>query len=146
MERARLLAKGLDTALAIIDKRRSPPNVAHVVHVIGEVENRHCIIAGDMVETAGTRTKAADALKEKRAKSVRACFIHALLSGPAVEHIKRSCIEELEITNSIALSKEKLEALPCITRLSIGTLMAETISRVHREESVSTRFGTMSHG
>lgn len=146
MERARLLAKGLDSALAIIDKRRSAPNVAHVLHVIGEVENRHCIIVDDMVDTAGTLTKAAEALKDKGAKSVRACCIHAVLSGPAVERIQKSCIEELVITNSIALSKEKKEALPCITRLSVGTLMAETISRVHREESVSTLFGTMSHG
>lgn len=142
MERARLLAKFLDAALAIIDKRRSAPNVAHVVHVIGEVQDRDCIIVDDMVDTAGTLTKAADALKENGARSVRACCIHAVLSGPAVERIQNSCIEELVITNSIELSDEIAEALPCITRLSVGTLMAETISRVHREESVSTLFGT----
>lgn len=141
MERARLLAKGLDSALAIIDKRRSGPNVAHVMHVIGEVEGKDCVILDDMVDTAGTLTKAAFALKENKARSVRACCIHAVLSGPAVDRIKDSCIEELVITNSITLDKEKLNALPCITRLSVGTLMAETIRRVHREESVSTLFG-----
>eukprot|EP00177_Eucheuma_denticulatum_P002937 GFKZ01005279.1.p1 GENE.GFKZ01005279.1~~GFKZ01005279.1.p1 ORF type:complete len:371 (+),score=57.43 GFKZ01005279.1:337-1449(+) len=142
MERARLLAKGLDAALAIIDKRRSAPNVAHVLHVIGEVEGRDCVIVDDMVDTAGTLTKAAEALKNNGAKSVRACCIHAVLSGPAVDRIKNSCIEELVITNSIRLSKEVEQALPCITKISVGRLMAETISRVHREESVSTLFGT----
>lgn len=142
MERARLLAKFLDAALAIIDKRRSAPNVAHVLHVIGEVQDRDCIIVDDMVDTAGTLTKAAVALKENGAKSVRACCIHAVLSGPAVERIQNSCIEELVVTNSIELKQEVYESLSCITRLSVGTLMAETISRVHREESVSTLFGT----
>lgn len=141
MERARLLAKGLDASLAIIDKRRSAPNVAHVMHVIGDVEDRDCVIVDDMVDTAGTLTKAAEALKCNRARSVRACCIHAVLSGPAVERIKKSCIEELVITNSIALDTDKEFALPCITRISIGGLMAETISRVHREESVSSLFG-----
>lgn len=143
MERARALAKFLDAALAIIDKRRSAPNVAHVMHVIGEVQNRDCIIVDDMVDTAGTLTKAAEALKDNGARSVRACCIHAVLSGPAVERINNSCIEELVITNSIELSEEKSAAMPCITRLSVGPLMAETISRVHREESVSTLFGTV---
>lgn len=141
MERARLLAKGLNAALAIIDKRRSAPNVAHVLHVIGDVKDRDCIILDDMVDTAGTLTKAADALKENGAKTVRACCIHAVLSGPAVERINNSCIEELVVTNSIELDEEKEQALPCLTRLSVGSLMAETISRVHREESVSTLFG-----
>lgn len=141
MERARLLAKGLDAALAIIDKRRSAPNVAHVLHVIGEVADRDCVIVDDMVDTAGTLTKAADALKKNGAKSVRACCIHAVLSGPAVDRINASCIEELVITNSIRLPEKVENSLSIITKLSVGTLMAETISRVHREESVSTLFG-----
>lgn len=144
MERARLLAKRLDAALAIIDKRRSAPNVAHVLHVIGEVRHKDCIIVDDMVDTAGTLTKAADALKTNGARSIRACCIHAVLSGPAVDRIQQSCIEELVITNSIALPEHKVRALPCITRISVGTLMAETICRVHREESVSTLFGASS--
>lgn len=144
MERARLLAKKLDAALAIIDKRRTAPNVAHVMHVIGEVEGRDCIIVDDMVDTAGTLTKAAEALKQNGAKSVRACCIHAILSGPAVQRINDSCIEELVITNSVAHPENMEKKIPCIKKLSVGTLMAETISRVHREESVSTLFGTHS--
>lgn len=141
MERARLLAKKLNAALAIIDKRRTAPNVAHVLHVIGDVQDRDCIIVDDMVDTAGTLTKAAEALKENGARSVRACCIHAVLSGPAVQRINDSCIEELVITNSIHQSEDMMKALPCMKRLSVAKLMAETISRVHREESVSTLFG-----
>lgn len=142
MERARALAKRLDASLAIIDKRRSGPNVAHVMHVIGDVDGRDCIIVDDMVDTAGTLTKAANALKENGAKSIRACCIHAVLSGPAVDRIKASCLEELVVTNSIVLPEAAKEQIgDRITRLSVGSLMAETISRVHREESVSTLFG-----
>lgn len=142
MERARLLAKRIDAALAIIDKRRTSPNVAHVMHVIGDVKDRDCIIVDDMVDTAGTLTKAAEALKENGARSVKAFCIHAVLSGPAVDRINASCIEELVITNSIHQTEEMMKSLPCMKRLSVGQLMAETISRVHREESVSTLFGT----
>lgn len=141
MERARALAKRLDASLAIIDKRRSGPNVAHVMHVIGEVAGRDCIIVDDMVDTAGTLTQAAKALNDNGARTVKACCIHAVLSGPAVERIKNSCIEELVVTNSISLSEEKANAIGCITRISVGQLMAETIRRVHREESVSSLFG-----
>lgn len=142
MERARLLAKKLDAALAIIDKRRTAPNVAHVMNVIGDVNGKDCIIVDDMVDTAGTLTKAAKALHDNGAKSVRACCIHAVLSGPAVKRIKESCIEELVVTNSIAHTNDMEKELPCLTKLSVGPLMAQTISRVHREESVSTLFGT----
>jgi ribose-phosphate pyrophosphokinase len=138
VDRARALAKRLDAGIAIIDKRRSGPNVAHVMHVIGDVEGRDCIIVDDMVDTAGTLTKAAAALKENGARRVKACCIHAVLSGPAIERVKASCIEELIITNSIQQTEEK--KLPIITCLSVGQLMAETIRRVHREESVSTLF------
>lgn len=138
VDRARALAKRLDAGIAIIDKRRSGPNVAHVMHVIGDVEGRDCIIVDDMVDTAGTLTKAAAALKENGARRVKACCIHAVLSGPAIERVRASCIEELIITNSIQQIEER--KLPIITCLSVGTLMAETIRRVHREESVSTLF------
>lgn len=138
VDRARALARRLDAGLAIIDKRRSAPNVAHVMHVIGDVSGRDCIIVDDMVDTAGTLTQAAKALKDAGATRVKACCIHALLSGPAIERIKESCIEELIITNSILQTQEK--KLPIVTCLSVGSLMAETISRIHREESVSTLF------
>lgn len=138
VDRARALAKRLDAGIAIIDKRRSGPNVAHVMHVIGDVKGRDCIIADDMVDTAGTLTKAAQALKDNGARRVKACCIHAVLSGPAMDRIKASCIEELIITNSIQQTKEK--KIDIITCLSVGNLMAETIRRVHREESVSTLF------
>ena len=140
MERARILAKKMNASLAIIDKRRSAPNVAEVMNVIGDVENRDCIIVDDMVDTAGTLTKAAKALKNNGARSVRACCIHAVLSGPAVERINESCITELMVTNSILLPEKKVKALKCLNIISVGEIMAETIRRVHREESVSTMF------
>lgn len=141
MERARILAKKLNASLAIIDKRRSAPNVAEVMHVIGDVSGRDCIIVDDMVDTGGTLTKAAAALKMNGAGSVKACCIHAVLSGPAVQRINDSCIEELMVTNSILLPEKKQKALKCLTIISVGELFAETIRRVHREESVSTLFG-----
>lgn len=140
MERARILAKRLNASLAIIDKRRTAPNVAEVMNVIGDVAGRDCIIVDDMVDTAGTLTKAAGALEANGARSVRACCIHAVLSGPAVERIQQSCISELMVTNSIVVSEKKQRQLPCLTIISVGEIMAETIRRVHREESVSTMF------
>jgi len=140
MERARILAKRLNASLAIIDKRRTAPNVAEVMNVIGDVAGRDCIIVDDMVDTAGTLTKAAGALEANGARSVRACCIHAVLSGPAVERIQKSCISELMVTNSIVVSEKKQRQLPCLTIISVGEIMAETIRRVHREESVSTMF------
>jgi len=138
MERARALAKRLNAALAIIDKRRSAPNVAHVMHVIGDVRGRDCVIVDDMVDTAGTLTQAAAALKDHGASRIMACCVHALLSPPAVDRIRNSCIEELCVTNSLVLSPEK--QLKNITVLSVAKLHAETIRRVHREQSVSTLF------
>ncbi len=140
MERARILAKKMNASLAIIDKRRSAPNVAEVMNVIGDVQGRDCIIVDDMVDTAGTLTKAAKALQTNGARSVRACCIHAVLSGPAVERINESCITELMVTNSILLPEKKVKALKCLNIISVGEIMAETIRRVHREESVSTMF------
>lgn len=138
MERARALAKRLNAALAIIDKRRSAPNVAHVMHVIGDVRDRDCVIVDDMVDTAGTLTQAAAALKDHGARRIMACCVHALLSPPAVDRIRDSCIEELSVTNSLVLSPEK--QLKNIRVLSVAKLFAETIRRVHREQSVSTLF------
>lgn len=111
------------------------------MHVIGEVKYRNCIIVDDMVDTAGTLTQAVKALHDNGAKTIRACCIHAVLSGPAVERINASCIQELVVTNSIHIPEEKASTIKALTVLSVGTLMAETIRRVHREESVSTLFG-----
>lgn len=138
MERARAFAKRLDANLAIIDKRRTAVNVAHVMNVIGDVKGRDCVIVDDMVDTAGTLTEAAKALKDNGAKRVMACCVHALLSGPAIERIKDSSIEELIVTDSMPLPEEK--RLPNITVISVAPTIAETISRIHAEESVSTLF------
>ena len=105
MERARAFAKRLDSPLAIIDKRRTEVNVAEVMHIIGDVEGQHCLIVDDLIDTAGTLVKAAEALLKQGAKSVRACATHAVLSGPAVERIENSEIEEVIVTNSIPLSE-----------------------------------------
>ena len=106
MERARAFAKRLDSPLAIIDKRRTDVNVAEVMHIIGDVEGQHCLIVDDLIDTAGTLVKAAEALLKQGAKSVRACATHAVLSGPAVERIENSEIEEVIVTNSIPLREE----------------------------------------
>ncbi|MGB0712579.1 MAG: ribose-phosphate diphosphokinase [Gammaproteobacteria bacterium] len=138
--RARALAKRLDDAdLAIIDKRRPRANVAKVMNIIGEVEGRTCIIIDDLVDTAGTLCKAAGALKEHGAKKVVAYITHPVLSGPAVDNISASDLDELVVTDSIPLSPA---ALGCgrIRQLSIANVLAETMSRIHNEESVSSLF------
>ncbi|KAA8490823.1 Ribose-phosphate pyrophosphokinase [Porphyridium purpureum] len=138
MERARALAKRLNAALAIIDKRRSGPNVAHVMHVIGDVIGKDCIIVDDMVDTAGTLCEGAKAVMDNGARRVRACCVHAVLSGPAIERLQNSPLERLYVTNSILLPDEKL--IPKIRVLGVAQVFAETIRRIHREESVSSLF------
>jgi ribose-phosphate pyrophosphokinase len=138
--RARALAKRLDDAdLAIIDKRRPRPNEAKVMHIIGEVEGRSCVIVDDLVDTAGTLCQAAQALKEHGAARVMAYCTHAVLSGPAVDNIEKSVLDELVVTNSIPLSDQ---ARKCsrIRQLSIAEMLAETMRRVSNEESVSSLF------
>lgn len=138
--RARALAKRLNDAdLAIIDKRRPAPNQAKVMHVIGDVEDRHCIIVDDMVDTAGTLCLAAQALKEQGAASVRAYCTHAVLSGPAVANIQASTLDELVVTDSIPLQPETA-ACPTIRQIGVAGLLAETMRRIHIEESVSSLF------
>ncbi|MGB0722500.1 MAG: ribose-phosphate diphosphokinase [Gammaproteobacteria bacterium] len=138
--RARALAKRLDDAdLAIIDKRRPRANVAKVMNIIGEVEGRTCIIIDDLVDTAGTLCKAAGALKEHGAKKVVAYITHPVLSGPAVDNISTSELDELVVTDSIPLSPAALEC-GRIRQLSIANVLAETMSRIHNEESVSSLF------
>ncbi len=138
--RARALAKRLDGAdLAIIDKRRPRPNEAKVMHIIGEVEGRSCVIVDDLVDTAGTLCQAAKALKEHGAARVMAYCTHPVLSGPAVDNINDSELDELVVTNSIPL-RPQAQACPRIRQLSIAELLAETMRRISNDESVSSLF------
>ncbi|WP_178863593.1 ribose-phosphate pyrophosphokinase [Thiomicrorhabdus cannonii] len=134
--RARAVAKAIDADMAIIDKRRPKANVAQVMNIIGDIEGRDCIIIDDMVDTAGTLCKAAQALMERGAKSVSAYVVHAVLSGPAVENIKNSVLKELVVTDSIPATAEAM-ACEKIRRVSIANILGETIRRVHQEESVT---------
>jgi ribose-phosphate pyrophosphokinase len=137
--RARAIAKRLECDLAIIDKRRPKANVAEVMHLIGEVDGRTCLIMDDMVDTAGTLTKAADALKAHGAKRVIAYCTHAVLSGNAIARIASSTLDELVVTDSIPLSAEGI-ACPRIRAISCAHLLGETILRINRADSVSSLF------
>ncbi len=137
--RARALAKQLDADLAIIDKRRPKPNVAKVMNIIGDVAGRTCLIMEDMVDTANTLCEAANALKEKGAERVVAYCTHGVLSGPAIERLEKSAIDELVVTDTIPLS-EAARNCKRIRQLSIAELMAETLRRINAEESVSSLF------
>jgi ribose-phosphate pyrophosphokinase len=138
--RARALAKRLDDAdLAIIDKRRPRANEAKVMNIIGDVRGRSCVLVDDLVDTAGTLCQAAAALKEQGAARVQAYCTHAVLSGPAVENITASALDELVVTNTIPLRPDA-EDCPKIRALGIGELLAETMRRVSNEESVSSLF------
>jgi len=137
--RARALAKELDADLAIIDKRRPKPNVAKVMNIIGDVVGRTCLIMDDMVDTANTLCEAAKALKEKGAARVLAYCTHAVLSGPAIERIENSALDELVVTDTIPLS-EAASNCKRIRQLSTAELLAETIRRINNEESVSSLF------
>jgi ribose-phosphate pyrophosphokinase len=139
VERARAFAKRLESPLAIIDKRRSDVNVAEVMHIIGDVEGQHCLIVDDLIDTAGTLVKAAEALLARGAKTVRACATHAVLSGPAVERIENSDIEEVIVTNSIPL-REEADNCTRIKQLSVAPLLAKAIQSIHEDGSVSTLF------
>ena len=136
---ARAFAKRLGSSLAIIDKRRTGPNVAEVMHIIGDVEGRVALIVDDMVDTAGTLTQAARALAENGAKKVCASCTHAVLSGPAIERISSSHIEEMVVTNSIPLS-ENGQKCGKISVLSVAPLLGEAIKRIHSDDSVSSLF------
>jgi ribose-phosphate pyrophosphokinase len=138
--RARAIAKRLDDAdLAIIDKRRPRANVSEVMNIIGEVEGKSCVLVDDMVDTAGTLCHAAKALKDHGAKSVAAYITHPVLSGPAVDRIEASALDELVVTDTIPLREN---ALSCrkIRQLSVAGLLAETMRRIRDEESVSSLY------
>jgi ribose-phosphate pyrophosphokinase len=139
VERARAFAKRLNCPLAILDKRRDEPNVAEVMNVVGEVKGRHCLLVDDLIDTAGTLVKGAEALLLKGASSVSACATHAVLSGPALERIEQSSLQEVVVTNSIPLSEEGRK-VGKIKQLSIANLMADAIRSIHEETSVSVLF------
>jgi len=137
--RARALAKQLGCDLAIIDKRRPTANVSEVMHVIGEIEGRTCVIMDDMIDTAGTLIKAAEVLKSRGAKSVMAYCTHPVFSGPAIERIESSHMDEVVITNTIPLNAQA-RACNKIRQLSVAFLFAETIRRISDGESVTSLF------
>ena len=137
--RARALAKHLESDLAIIDKRRPRANVSEVMNIIGEVNGRSCVIMDDMVDTAGTLCKAAQALKAQGAKKVLAYCTHPVLSGAAISRIAESDLDELVVTDTIPLREEAC-ACSRIRQVSIGGLLAETMLRISNEESVSSLF------
>ena len=137
--RARALAKQMGCDLAIIDKRRPRANVSEVMHVIGEIEGRNCVIMDDMIDTAGTLVKAAEVLKERGAKRVFAYCTHPVFSGPAVDRIAASHLDEVVVTNTIPLS-EAAQACKKIRQLSVAFLFAETIRRISDGESVTSLF------
>jgi ribose-phosphate pyrophosphokinase len=139
VERARAFAKRLSCPLAIIDKRREEANVAEVMNVVGDVRGRHCLLVDDLIDTAGTLVKGAEALMQKGAASVSACATHAVLSGPAVSRIEASCLTEVVFSNSIPLSKEAKKCTR-IKSLSIAKLLAEAIRSIHDATSVSVLF------
>jgi ribose-phosphate pyrophosphokinase len=139
VERARAFGKRLGSPMAIIDKRRPEVNVAEVMHVVGEVDGQHCLIVDDLIDTAGTLVNVAEALLAHGAKSVRACATHAVLSGPAVDRVQNSAVEEVVITNSIPLH-EDADNCPKIKQLSCAPLLAKAIQSIHEDGSVSTLF------
>jgi ribose-phosphate pyrophosphokinase len=138
-ERARAYAKRLDAELAVVDKRRTEDGTAEVMNVIGDVRGRTCILQDDIIDTAGTIQKAAQALKEAGAERVLACAVHGVLSGPAVERIEKSVVDQLIVTNTIPL---RTEAQQCrkIVVLSVARLLGQAIRNIHEETSVSSLF------
>ena len=136
--RARNLAEYLNCPIAIIDKRRPSPNKSEIMNIVGDIKDKNCIIIDDMIDTAGTLTNAANAIKNMGAKSVYACATHPVLSGPAIERLKESAITELVLLNTIPMPKEK--RLDKMRFLSVGNLFAEAMMRVHNNGSISELF------
>jgi len=140
VERARAIAKRLDAGLAIIDKRRTAPNTAEVMHLIGDVEGCNALVVDDIIDTAGTLTKSVEALKSKGAQRVLAAGVHGILSGPALQRISDSPLEAVLITNTTPVD-EKLARLPDkLHPLSVAPLLGEAIRRIHENSSVSSLF------
>jgi ribose-phosphate pyrophosphokinase len=139
VERARFFAKKMDSALAIVDKRRVDVNVAEVMHVIGDVHGRTCLVIDDLIDTAGTLCKTAQALMENGATAVYACATHAVLSGPAIQNIANSVITQVVVTNTIPLTEDATKE-PKIKVLTIAGLIGRAIQSIHEETSVSRLF------
>ena len=139
VERARAFAKRLDASLAIIDKRREKANVSEVMNVIGNVKDKNAVLFDDMIDTAGTITHAAEALKEKGARKVIAACSHAVLSGPALDRINSSALEEVIVTNTIPMDEKQMKCNK-LKVLSVAPLLGEAIKRIHEETSVSSLF------
>lgn len=135
---ARGFAKRLDATFAIVDKRRPKANVAEVLNVVGEVADRDCLIADDMIDTAGTMCEAARALKNLGARDVYICATHALLSGPAAERLRDAPITEVAVTDTVAIPPERI--FPTLRILSVGELLSKAIRHIHSEQSVSSLF------
>ncbi len=140
VERARAFAKRLKASLAIVDKRRDGPNVSEVMNIIGDVENKNALLLDDMIDTAGTITQAADAIKRKGAMKVIVGCTHGIFSGSAIKRINDSAIEEVILTDSIPLNDKYKECKKKMTVLSVAPLLGEAIKRIHTEESVSSLF------
>jgi ribose-phosphate pyrophosphokinase len=139
VERARAIAKRLQAGLAIVDKRRTAPNVAEVMHVIGEVDGKNALVVDDIIDTAGTLCKTVDALKKVGARRVLAAGVHGILSGPALQRLAESPLEKVFITNTTPLDG-KLARLDKIEPLSVAPLLGEAIRRIHEDSSVSSLF------
>ena len=139
VERARAIAKRLSAGLAIIDKRRTAPNEAEVMHLIGDVEGCNALVVDDIIDTAGTLTKSVEALKAKGANRVLAAGVHGILSGPALKRIASSPLEMVLITNTTPVD-DKLAKLPKLRPLSVAPLLGEAIRRIHENSSVSSLF------
>lgn len=139
VERARAIAKRLEAGLAIADKRRTAPNVAEVMHIIGDVDGKNVLIVDDIIDTAGTLCKTVDALKKEGARRILAAGVHGILSGPALDRIRESPLESVFITNTTPLD-EKLSRLDKLRPLSVSTLLGEAIRRIHEDSSVSSLF------
>jgi len=138
VERARAFAKRLEVGLAIVDKRRVGPNVAEVIHLIGDVKGKNVIICDDIIDTAGTLVNTVSALKEKGAEKIFACATHGVLSGPAIDRLRGASLEKIIVTNTIPISESK--KLPNMVILSVAGLLGEAIKSVHEETSVSNLF------
>ena len=138
VNRARKIANRLDVPIAIIDKRRPKPNVSEIMNIIGDIKDKNLLIIDDIIDTAGTLCNAANALKERGAKSVRACATHGILSGPAIDRIEASALEELILLDTIPLSDEK--KLDKIKVETVAPLFAQAIQRIYADQSVSTLF------
>jgi ribose-phosphate pyrophosphokinase len=138
VERARAFAKRLDADLAVIDKRRTAPNEAEVLHIIGQVAGRNVIICDDMIDTAGTLVNTVQAIRKKKAEKIFACATHGILSGPAVERLRSAPIEEIILTNTVPMESSKI--LPNMRILSVAGLLGSAIQSIHEETSVSSLF------